>query len=346
MDTALYFPYISVPQGSWFTRVLLYWDGVASVVPRQLSDRDAELTPFMMELIKARLIRQVWPDQAQWENRGNFDEHFLGMLDASGLPEADQPWRWTRMHQGKGTDYLFEQIVARGLGRWDGGWEWCTMEERTAGLYMAYLVGSICRVEGDLVPVTDVDDRLTRLARPAVNSKSELDELVSVTIRDVLPIPSAVIPLDELSRFKAENSEQLRNLRIHLNGKLADLVLIQDETVRSAKIAEAQREIDESVKRLQEKMKHRRWPIILGGAAALASPALGVATAVVTGGAALALGLGLGSAVSGLGGAAAGLQRPPRADPNSPVAYAALASQLRPARHLFGLWPFRRAIRN
>ena len=47
MDTALYFPYISVPQGSWFTRVLLYWDGVASVVPRHLSDRAAALTPFM-----------------------------------------------------------------------------------------------------------------------------------------------------------------------------------------------------------------------------------------------------------------------------------------------------------
>lgn len=75
-------------------------------------------------------------------------------------------------------------------------------------------------------------------------------------------------------RFKVENSEQLHNLRVHLNGKLADLVLIQDQTVRSAKIAEAQREIDESVKRLQEKMRHRRWPIVLGGAAALASRSL------------------------------------------------------------------------
>jgi hypothetical protein len=74
---------------------------------------------------------------------------------------------------------------------------------------------------------------------------------------------------------------------------------------------------------------------VLGGAAALASPALGIAAAVVTGGAALALGLGLGSAVTGLGGAAAGVQRPPRIDRNSPVAYAALAGRLRPARRLF-----------
>jgi hypothetical protein len=97
----------------------------------------------------------------------------------------------------------------------------------------------------------------------------------------VLPVPAAAIPLDELRRFKTENSKQLHNLRIHLKGKLGDLVLIEDQAVRSAKIAEAQREIDESVKRLQEKMKRRRWPIVLGGAAALASPTLGVATAVV-----------------------------------------------------------------
>jgi hypothetical protein len=43
-----------------------------------------------------------------------------------------------------------------------------------------------------------------------------------ITIRDVLPVPSTDISVDELSRFKAESSEQLRNLRIHLNGKLAE----------------------------------------------------------------------------------------------------------------------------
>ena len=341
MEIALYFPYISVPQSSWFTRVLLYWDGVASVVPQHISDRDAELTPFMMELVKARLIRQVSPDHAQWDNQDSFDADFLAMLDASGLPESE-PQHWTRMHREKATGYLFEQIAERQLARWDDrGWEWCTMEERTAGLYMAYLVGSICRVEGQLMPVTDVGDRLARLARPVVSSKSKLDELVSVTIHDVMPVPSTDIPLDELSRFKAENSEQLRNLRIHINGKLADLILIPDETVRAAKIAEAQREIDESVKRLEERMKRRRWPIVLAGAAALACPALGIAAAVVTGGAALALGLGVGSAATGLGGAAAGMQRPPRIDRNSPVAYAALAGRLRPARRLLNMRPFR-----
>lgn len=111
--------------------------------------------------------------------------------------------------------------------------------------------------------------------------------------------------------------------------------------MRRAKIAEAQREIGESVKRLEEKMKRRRWPIVLGSMAAHASPALGVAAAVVTGGAALALGLGLGSAVTGLGGAAAGVQRPPRIDRNSPLAYAALAGQLHPTRCLPSFWPFR-----
>jgi hypothetical protein len=342
MDVALYFPYISVPPGSWFTRVLLYWDGVASVVPQHLSDRDAELTPFMRKLVKANLVRRVSPERAQWDNQHGFDAGFLAMLGASGVAEADEPRQWTRMHREKATLYLFEQIADRQLGHWDrNSPQWFVMEKRTAGLYMAYLVGSICRVDGDLMPVTDAGDSLELLAQPADGSKPKLDELVSVTVHDVLPVPSKPIPVDQLSRFKDDNVEQLHNLRVHLKGKLADLVLIQDETVRAAKTAEAQREIGEHVRRLEETMKRRRWPIVLGGAAALGAPVLGIAAAVVTGGAALALGLGVASGVSGLGGAAAAMQRQPRIDRNSPVAYAALAGHLQPARRRLNVWPYR-----
>jgi hypothetical protein len=329
LDVALYFPYISLPQTAWFTHVFLYWDGLASVVPRQLFTDDPELTIFMRDLIKAGVIRQVRPDLAMLDRR-NFEAGFLALLDASGLAESAQRRSWTRLNWEKASADVFDEIRARGLARRDGT-RWWVVEERAAGLYMTYLVGCICREEPDLVPVTDVEDRLAQLARPAVGSKAVLDELVYATIQDVLPIPAVRVPFQDLRRFKDDHAEQLRSLRIHLTGKLAELVLIHDQVVRAAKLAEVQREIAESVTRLEEALNKRRWPLMLGGAAALASPALGAGATVVTGGVALAVGLGLATAVTGLGAAAAALRFAPRVDFKSPVAYAALAGRLRPS---------------
>jgi hypothetical protein len=172
---------------------------------------------------------------------------------------------------------------------------------------MAYLVGSMCRVERDLVPVTNTGTRLAKLAQPIASTKSDLDELIYVTIHDVLPIPALEVPIDELRRFKDTHAEQLRDLRVYITGKLAELVLIPDRTVRAAKLAEVKRQVREEVQRLQAEMSKRSWPVRLGGACALASPALSIGTAVASGGTALALGLGVASAVAGVATAAAGL---------------------------------------
>ncbi len=41
-NNVLYFPYISVPSSVWFTRMLLYWDKVGSIVPRDYPWYDVE----------------------------------------------------------------------------------------------------------------------------------------------------------------------------------------------------------------------------------------------------------------------------------------------------------------
>jgi hypothetical protein len=35
-DAVIYFPYIRVPDNEWFTRVLLYWDQLGTIVPEEL----------------------------------------------------------------------------------------------------------------------------------------------------------------------------------------------------------------------------------------------------------------------------------------------------------------------
>ncbi|GAA4707227.1 hypothetical protein GCM10025781_27320 [Kocuria gwangalliensis] len=40
LETALYFPHIRVPKAAWFTQVLLYWEDVASIIPRPSGTTD------------------------------------------------------------------------------------------------------------------------------------------------------------------------------------------------------------------------------------------------------------------------------------------------------------------
>ena len=101
METALYFPYIHVPTKPWFTKVLLYWDSAASIVPRRLDNRDAELGSYTSELIRAGLLREVDPYMAQMMNYQAFDETFTLMLDAYEPRKEFGPSRWTRIHQKK-----------------------------------------------------------------------------------------------------------------------------------------------------------------------------------------------------------------------------------------------------
>ena len=63
MDTALYFPYINVPETKWFTQILLYWDHAASIVPDSIRENREELGPYMAELMDEGLVRSVMPSQ-------------------------------------------------------------------------------------------------------------------------------------------------------------------------------------------------------------------------------------------------------------------------------------------
>jgi hypothetical protein len=80
----LYFPYISVPESAWFTRVLLYWDEVGSIVPSPYEADLARLTPYMSELVRAELVRPIVPER--------YDRHlhravrpFLEFIDSDPL---------------------------------------------------------------------------------------------------------------------------------------------------------------------------------------------------------------------------------------------------------------------
>jgi Family of unknown function (DUF6236) len=335
VETALYFPYIRVPQTSWFTQILLYWDAGAAIVPQSMHHDDAALGPYMAELVRERLVTLVRPDGELWMHQEAFKRRFVELLDTHRPIEAAGRRKWTQVHTDKLGWSLFREMADRGLARKHEGpeWEsWWDVEESIADLYMAYLAGAICGVRKEAFPVTDSSRAVARLGPASGDTMSRLRELRYAAVMNALPAPSAPVPARELVSFKQDHQERLSRLRVHLDGRLADIAAVDDEDLRLVKTKSALQEIRDEVAVLQERMAKRAWPqIVLVGVGGVVGSALALASTVATGGGALALGLAVGSGVLSLGTAsyqAAELVGSPRFDRHAPLVYAALTAAL------------------
>jgi len=144
--------------------------------------------------------------------------------------------------------------------------------------------------------------------------------------------PSGPVPPSELAAFKHAHEAQLRNLNSYLNNALDELAAIPNDELRENMTANVLDNIRHDVRVLHDQMSKQPWPkIILTGVGGLIVGGLAVGATVVTGGSALALGLGVAAAVSAQYPAASGMVNEvfsKRAAVSKPLAYAALVQAL------------------
>jgi hypothetical protein len=332
METALYFPYVRVPETPWFTQVLLYWDRAAAIVPSSLV-RTGAVAQYMTELADHHLLEYIDPDHELSDQWDTFDRAFVELLESRTLPS--DPLRFTKVHSGKLSFRLFNELRERGLAEHaDGpGWEsWWLVERGTAAAYMAYLASVISGARISTLPVTDQKQTIGSLGEDSPDLERQLASLRYAAVTSALPAPAEPVPAAELRAFKEANTDKLVRCRRFLDRRLADLASEADPYLRKVKADGVLQEIEDEVKTLEEGMRKRHWPrVTLIGIGGVMGAALAVASVAVTGGTALAVGLGVGAGVLQLGAAthaAAELINQPRFDPRAPLAYAALAAQL------------------
>jgi len=144
-DKVLYFPYIKVPKSVWFTRVLLYWDRVGSIVPSEFLYQPERLGPYMADLVRAGLVEQVIPAE-RMRDIPHFAESFLEYVDAQSSRRTwlqrmrlATPSAWEEIHAEKMQD-IAEGLIRRGLARrLKHEYSWYAVDPRTAAAFMAYL---------------------------------------------------------------------------------------------------------------------------------------------------------------------------------------------------------------
>ena len=172
---AIYFPYMSVPKNRWFTQLLLYWDQVHSIIPRQYADQPSSLNSYMESLIDTKLVNPLKP--GKYIHRiPRFTEAFLEYIDALKRPASKDPHLIEKvdtyeLHVEKMGD-IPEGLCERGLAR-RIDYDRYEVERSTADQFMAYLAGSLGRLpEIRSDPVTDERINLNSFDPRLQNSQS------------------------------------------------------------------------------------------------------------------------------------------------------------------------------
>ena len=343
-ETALYFPYIRVPQSSWFTQVLLYWDTAASIVPTSLVKRPGGLPPYMHELHHYGLLDFVDPDHALDHcDMQAFNEAFLDLVDRAKLAPAPEKRTYAKVHIDKMSHGLGINLCRQGLALPEiesdpAGGSWRLVETTTAQAFMKYLAGVISANMGNALPVTDQLDDLAGPAPTTDGTVPRLAELRYAVIDRALPAPQGEVPVDEIVKFKDEHAQELKRCRRYLDKQLAKIASDYDpdgpREIWQANMNWAMQEIEEDVADLKQAMEKRRWPkVTLVGFGGVTAALLGAAATLLTSGSALLLGLAVAGNILQFGSAthdAVEMMREQRFDRRAPLAYAALAA------HRFG----------
>lgn len=258
-SNAIYFPYINVPNNSWFLRILLYWDKVSSIVPYDYIENPNLLHPFMRDLISAELVDTIAP--ANYTFRiPNFEENFLQYIDYQLSIRRKFPNSYK-------TDYFLihidkiqnigEELVSRGIAKREN-YPWFNVEGWAANAFMSYLATCLGN-EIKASPITPSFSNFgINFGIKSINNQNNYkirSEIRHSFLKILLPEPSRMPTIDEIAKFKSENKVKLEICRRAIEENCIDIACITDRSLRNEKMCYAIKRIEDEVKEIDDAMK-------------------------------------------------------------------------------------------
>lgn len=336
-DRVLYFPSIRVPESEWFTRTLLYWDSVGTIVPAEYLDDPHFLRPYTAGLKDHGLLTFVPPDAAIWKVP-KYYESFLSLLDSLALDGENIPLasrETVHIHVDKTGYHLGIALQNRGLAEpmslqapeWDA---WFRVEKQTGNLLMAFLATILGQTnEQRMDPITDSAECLEAFTRVPVGEaavEASLKPIRTEILSDLLPAPIDPVDPARLAEFKGRYGNLLSCFRTMVEQRVVAAAAIQDPVLRAHSVGLTRKEFRDQLEEITCRMQEHNWHRIeFGTLLAVVAAGVVVADAVATGGTLTVAGASLGLA-SAAYGAFQGARTP--ADVLArPMAYAALAQR-------------------
>jgi hypothetical protein len=272
VEGALYFPHIQVPMSPWFTRSLLYWDEVGTIVPQGWVEEPEELGEHTLELVRRGLVRQVFPEEAAF----GLSSEFQRWLDGLSRGELEQrrarleAGETTRVHVDKWLTYVggVRHVMNEGLAERPLQRDWLEVEPQTANEFMAALALGLCHPDGGLsrgsgcawIPATDdpaaFQVLLTGLEKAVPASPAERDvqlrlrgelqvcEVRTSLLERALPVPTEPVSAERIERFRRKHGDRLPRCRRQIEA-LIDGTLDLDEVRRLRAVGRVAEEVAE-----------------------------------------------------------------------------------------------------
>lgn len=282
MRRLLYYPYISIPNATWLVHGLLYWDGIATIVPTEYLQRPQQFSPFARKLLRAGVIQSVLPEEYAYRNYHEFyaflewTEQNASLFRRKENKEGGSisTIRQYNLHAGK-LGYIGVELEKLGLAqRIDESWY--EVDRQLSMAFMTFLATLIGREE-NYIPTTDSYQGFSCLCRakkntPYNNSKMIRDAFRGSILDKLLPVPTEIEDFSDILRFKERHNDELIRFRNHIEEFMIVLEGLPNEELRKERCACFIKDMQDEVEDLKGRMGWFRSPKIDMGTLIAALP--------------------------------------------------------------------------
>ena len=305
-DVAFYYPGPFWYSAAWVKNLLLFFDGIALLVPTYMKNRPSVLEPEMViPLTKAGLLHILEPEvlvdkQATEQLAMSLTDIITsGALDSLSKKRTKfQELSWSRLG-GYGDESLarmiFEELKKRGLAKDTQDGVSIPMHPMVRSLVLV-LLAQILRPHGksrglNLSPATDRPELFGALSEIlSLDGAPSAGHVVALDLQTV-GVDLADVPLDEVLAFRSEHLPEHRQYATEVRRYVRDLSLISEkERKRELRTRQQEiRDLAESLKRLSKKAwkKKAAFALSIAGAAWMAKTGNPIGAALAVGGAIL-----------------------------------------------------------
>ena len=233
----LYYPYISIPNAAWLTQAILYWDGLATIVPVEYLKYPNRFSSFARDMVKMGIVNAILPEEYAYSN---YDKYmlFLEYIEKNREQflletpnDKDRVTKQYNLHSGK-LGYIGSELVRMGVAKRIDS-EWYETKESFAMLFMTFLAILIGQ-EKNYIPMTDSYRGMSVLfdvdnSIPSRAAKSIRSDTRNSILDHLLPVPTGTTDVLELLRFKELYHDELLRFRRHIESFIISQEQIPEE---------------------------------------------------------------------------------------------------------------------
>jgi hypothetical protein len=258
-ETAFYYPGPVWAVGDWVKNLILFFDGVALLVPEYIKDKPERIDPVTVAGLEAHGLLHILEPEKCVDKQAT-EQLAMAMTDviASGVLDdlAKQPTEFHELSYSRMGSYgdralakmLLEELKSRGLARESEDGYSIPMHPMVRAL-MLVLLAQILRPYGktlgmELSPATDrapfIGALRELLSLPSAPSAGSVVTFDLATVG----VDLGSVPIDEVLDFRKAHLKEYRGYARNVRGFVRELSLMSEEE-RSGAFADRQAELDD-----------------------------------------------------------------------------------------------------